>query len=58
MNLVNLLLAGIADVVKEAHKVHSCKEGDSPLKFTNKTMKMNFFDKLIGLKMKNITKKN
>lgn len=53
-----LLLAGIADVVNEAHLkvVHSCKEGDSCCKIS-KSVNNEFFDKLIGLKDEKITQK-
>lgn len=55
----SLLLAGIADVVNEAQVkvLHSCKEdGTKPLKI-DKTIKDDFFDKIIGLKDDQITGK-
>lgn len=54
-----LLLAGIADIVKEAHEkvLHSCKEGDSKTFRISKTIDDGFFDKLIGLSDEKITKK-
>lgn len=53
-----LLLAGIADVVKEAHEkvIHSCKEGNKCFKIS-KSVNDEFFDKLIGLKDEKITEK-
>lgn len=55
----SILLAGIADVVKEAHQkvVHSCKEGDCKSFKITKTIEDNFFEKLIGLKDEKITEK-
>lgn len=54
-----LLLAGIADVVKEAHQkvIHSCKEGDSKTFKITKSINDEFFDKLIGLSDEKITEK-
>ena len=53
-----LLLAGIADIVKEAHEkvVHSCKESNKCFKIS-KAVNDEFFDKLIGLKDEKITEK-
>lgn len=55
----SILLAGIADVVKESHQkvVHSCKEGDCKTFKITKTIEDDFFDKLIGLKDEKITEK-
>ena len=55
----SLLLAGIADVVKESHTkvLHSCKEGDNKSFRISKTIEDNFFEKLIGLKDEKITDK-
>ena len=55
----SLLLAGIADLVKESHTkvIHSCKEGNSKTFKINKTIEDNFFDKLIGLNDDKITEK-
>ena len=55
----SILLAGIADVVKEAHQkvVHSCKENDCKSFKITKTIEDNFFEKLIGLKDEKITEK-
>ena len=55
----SLLLAGIADLVKESHTkvLHSCKEGDSKSLKITKTIEDNFFDKLIGLNDNKITEK-
>lgn len=55
----SLLLAGIADVVKEAHQkvVHSCKENDTKTFKISKTIDDGFFDKLIGLRDEKISEK-
>ena len=55
----SLFLANIAEAVNDTHKkiVHSCKEGDSKTLKINKTIKDEFFDKLIGLNDKKITEK-
>ena len=55
----SLLLAGIADVVKESQQkvVHSCKEDSSKTLKINKTIEDDFFTKLIGLKDEEITQK-
>jgi hypothetical protein len=55
----SLMLAGIADLVKESHTkvIHSCKEGDSKTLKITKTIEDNFFDKLIGLNDDKITEK-
>ena len=55
----SLLLAGIADLVKESHQkvLHSCNESNtSTLKIT-KTIEDNFFDKLVCLNDEQITDK-
>lgn len=54
----SLMLAGIADLVKESHQkvVHSCKEDSKSFKIS-KTIEDDFFDKLIGLKDNKITEK-
>ena len=54
-----LLLASIADVVKEAHQkvLHSCKESDSKTFKISKTVNDDFFEKLIGLSDEKITQK-
>lgn len=55
----SLMLAGIADLVKESHQkvVHSCKEGDCKTFKISKTIEDNFFEKLIGLNDEKITEK-
>ena len=55
----SLLLAGIADLVKESHTkvLHSCKEGESKTLKITKTIEDDFFDKLIGLNDDKITEK-
>ena len=59
MSTKSLMLAGIADLVKESHTkvIHSCKEGDSKTLKITKTIEDNFFDKLIGLNDNKITEK-
>ena len=54
----SIMLAGMADLVKESHQkvVHSCKEDSKTFKIS-KTIEDNFFDKLIGLKDNKITEK-
>lgn len=55
----SILLASIADVVKEAHQkvLHSCKEGDCNSFKISKTIEDDFFTKLIGLKDEKISEK-
>lgn len=55
----SLFLAGVADVVKEAHQqvLHSCKEGDSKTFRITKSVDDKFFDKLIGLSDEKICQK-
>lgn len=55
----SLLLAGIADLVKESHTkvLHSCKVGESKTFKISKTIEDNFFDRLVGLNDNKITEK-
>lgn len=55
----SLFLANIAEAVNETHKkvIHSCKEGDNKTFKINKTVKDEFFSKMVGLSDKKITEK-
>ena len=55
----SFFLASIAEAVEDTHKkvIHSCKEGNNKTLKINKTIKDEFFDKLVGLSDKKITEK-